>query len=95
MTPLHLAASITSWSHLKPKNSNSVGSSRCFDTHGHPGGGQLVEWKKIGSIGPQCGIYPHHFQRLAILRAMELGVSNFHVNSFFFSCKKQVNKWLS
>ena len=26
---------------------------------------------------------PHHFERLAVLRAMELGVSNLHVNSFF------------
>ena len=31
------------------------------------------------------GMCPHHFQRLAVLRAMELGVSNLHLNSFFIS----------
>ena len=29
------------------------------------------------------GMCPQHFLRLAVLRAMELGVSNLHVNSFF------------
>ena len=29
------------------------------------------------------GIHPQHFQRLAVLRVMELGVSNLNVNSFF------------
>ena len=36
--------------------------------------------KKPGGGGGMC---PQHFQRLAVLRTMELGVSNLHVNSFF------------
>ena len=40
----------TSWSHLNPRNSNSVGLSRFFDTLGHPGGEQLVEISSILSV---------------------------------------------
>ena len=38
--------------------------------------------------GMRGGMCPQHFQRLVVLRAMKLGVSNVH--KFLFSCLKEV-----
>ena len=43
----------TSWSHLKPRNSNSVGFDKTVDPPGYPGGALIVEWKKIELWQPQ------------------------------------------
>ena len=47
--------------------------------------------KRVCVCGGGGGLYHQHFQRLTVLRAMMLGVSNFHVNSFFHV----ENKWQS
>ena len=52
----------------------------------------VLNWQKLVLTLQRAGgggMCPQHFQRLAVLRGMELGVSNLHVNSFF-SCKQQV-----
>ena len=36
----------TWWSHFKPRKSNSMGSPRSVDPHGHPGGVLIAKWIK-------------------------------------------------
>ena len=48
------SGSKASWSHPKPKKSNSMVSPRSVDPPGHPGGVLIVEWKKIELLLPQC-----------------------------------------